>query len=867
MLRQIKKILASVMALVLIIGTVSIGTAAANKLPLFTVDDVNSRQGEEVTLNIKVAQAVTKTSNQINACDLALTFDKDVFEVLSISKGAGLVTALNALKEGNLGVDTGGYIYSENAETPGEVIWSLSSIDGFTFTKGSLFAIVRVKIKNASNLENNPAFTLTVTSAAKLGSDNKTMIDRTNDFAPYTNKTSIELNLATLCNWKYNAATKSYTLVKFNDTKATYFTVPDTYDDGVNGEHPVTDISASAFKRNTALEKIILGHNLLNVAAGAFTGCSKLKNVSVYSPDTIVNAGAFYGTSPDLLIRCVKGSSADRYAQVNDIDVEYFGDLSLCTIEGIETEKNYTGAPVTMNAITVTTTEGAVLTEGVDYIVEYKDNIEIGKAAVAVKGTGNYFGVINYNFDILCPFHVNDGNEYYSITAPTYEDCSLGGKSVEHCSKCGYTKENDLPPKEHAEGKWEEVTPATCTEEGLSALICPDCGKHLEEKAIEKIPHDYKSVIVKEATCNETGTENIACSVCGDVKETKEIPVTDHNKQWVTVKAATCTEDGEEKLICTYCKEEYETRPIANGGGHKKSENWIIKDATCTEPGEKTMACTVCGEVFEREVIPAKGHNTEVVVKDASCTQDGSKTTVCKDCGAVIKTEILNKTGHKYPAQWTQLKAPTCTEKGSEVQICTVCGEKTQPRDINALGHVSTGVKTITEATCTHAGKKADKCSRCNEYFNETEIAKLAHTYGKWETVVEPTCTEKGFNQRVCNMCKQASETKETAALGHSQQWVFVTRPTFKYTGTEKLTCSRCKTDLGKTRSVARVYPDLDGDKRFTAADALLILQHSTELKLLSAAQQKNADCDGDGRINSADALIILQLSVGLQTY
>ena len=165
------------------------------------------------------------------------------------------------------------------------------------------------------------------------------------------------------------------------------------------------------------------------------------------------------------------------------------------------------------------------------------------------------------------------------------------------------------------------------------------------------------------------------------------------------------------------------------------------------------------------------------------------------------------------------------------------------------------------------AGKKADKCSRCNEYFNETEIAKLAHTYGKWETVVEPTCTEKGFNQRVCNMCKQASETKETAALGHSQQWVFVTRPTFKYTGTEKLTCSRCKTDLGKTRSVARVYPDLDGDKRFTAADALLILQHSTELKLLSAAQQKNADCDGDGRINSADALIILQLSVGLQTY
>lgn len=867
MLRQIKKILASVMVIILVFGTVSVGSAAADKLPLFTIDDINSRQGEEVTLNVKFDQTVTTTSNQINSLDLALTFDKDVFEVISISKGAGLISALNALKDGNLGVDTGGYIYSENAGTPGEVIWSLSSIDGFSFNKGGVFAIVRVKIKNASNLENNPAFTLTVTSAAMLSSDKKTQIDRTNDFASYTNNTNIELNLATLCSWKYNPETESYTLVKFNDAKATYFTVPDTYDDGVNGEHPVTDISLSAFKRSTELEEVILGHNLLNVEAGAFTGCSKLKKVSVYSPDTVINANAFYGASADLLIKCVKGSSADRYAQVNDIAVEYFGDLSLCTVKGIETQKNYTGVPVTMSEISVTAADGNALTEGVDYIVEYKDNIEIGKASVIINGTGDYFGKLSYDFDILCPYHVDDGNEFYVITAPTYEDCTLGGKSVEYCSKCGFRKETDLPPKEHAEGVWEEVAPATCTEEGLSALVCPDCGKHLEEKAIEKIPHDYQPVIIKEATCSETGTENITCTVCGDVKETHELPVVDHNKQWVTIKEATCTEDGEEKLLCTYCNEEYDTRSIPNGGGHKKSEDWIIKDATCTEPGEKTIACTVCGEVFEREEIPAKGHTPEEVVNDASCTQDGSKNIVCKDCGTVLQSEVIEKTGHKYPEQWTELKAPTCTEKGSEVQICTVCGEQTQPREIPALGHVSTGVKTITEATCTHTGKEADKCSRCNEYFNETTIEKLEHSFGEWETVVEPTCTEKGFDQRVCTMCKQASETKETAALGHAEHWVYVTRPTYKYAGTEKLTCDRCKKDLGKTRTAARVFPDLDGDRRFTSSDALLILQHATELKLLSAAQQKNADCDGDGRVNSADALIVLQLSVGLVTY
>ncbi|MBQ7595421.1 MAG: leucine-rich repeat protein, partial [Clostridia bacterium] len=901
-----------IMAIVLVLAAVPFGAAAAEKKPLFTINDFSSRQGEEVALTIKFNQGVTKSANQINALDVALKYDKDVFEVLSLSKGSGLVAALNALKEGNLGVDTGGYIYSESANTPGEVIWSLSSIEGFTFTNGSAFAIVRVKIKNASNLENSPAFTVEVTSAAKLSSDKKTIIDRTNDFVPYTNKATIAINLATLCDWEFNSETQTYTLVRFKDTKATKFIVPDTFDDGVNGEHPVANIKTSAFRYNAKLEEISLGANITNVSSAAFTGCSRLKLALIYSENAAINANAFYGAANDLVIRCVKGSPADEYAQLNGITVEYFGDINKCTVEGVETQKNYNGSPLTMDSIVITDSEGTVLTEGVDYIIEYKNNIEIGQGTATIKGKGAFFGSIEYKFDILCPYHVDDGNEYFTRTAPTYEDCTLGGEYVEHCSKCGYTAEFPLPAKEHAKGEWKVLSDATCTQEGLKAFICPDCGKHLQEEVIEKLPHKYEWITEKDPTCKETGVKKYVCSDCGDVKETQEIPVVDHNKEWVVTKEAKCKEDGEKILRCTYCGEVYQTEVIPQYGEHQPAAEWTVVEATCTEPGEKYVVCVKCGEKLSSEVIEPKGHTeSDLVTKEATCLEDGYKTVYCTTCEKVLRSEVLPKKAHTPAKEWSTISTPTCTTKGVEVLLCTECstkldtretnplghdvganewtvivpatctenglqarickrencGARVQEKDIKATGHTSTGVKTITEATCTHAGKKADKCSVCGEYFNEKTIAQKEHTYGAWETIVEPTCTEKGLKQSVCTSCKVASKTEEIPLKAHVSKEEYVVAPTYKYTGSARVVCANCGKVIKNTYTVARVNPDLDGDKRFSAADALLILQHSVEIKLLNATQQKNADCNGDRRINSADALIVLQLSTGELTY
>ena len=95
---KIRKSLAFLMTVIMLLSFVSVGAVAKDAAPLFTVDDISARQGDEVSFNIKIAQAVSASSNQINALDVSLKYDKDVFELLSVSRGAGLNNALDKVK-------------------------------------------------------------------------------------------------------------------------------------------------------------------------------------------------------------------------------------------------------------------------------------------------------------------------------------------------------------------------------------------------------------------------------------------------------------------------------------------------------------------------------------------------------------------------------------------------------------------------------------------------------------------------------------------------------------------------------------------------------------------------------------------------
>lgn len=63
-------------------------------------------------------------------------------------------------------------------------------------------------------------------------------------------------------------------------------------------------------------------------------------------------------------------------------------------------KKRYTGFPVTQTKLEVIC-NGNVLIKDVDYLVEYKDNIDIGKAQVCVRGIGNYTGAVRKSFMIV----------------------------------------------------------------------------------------------------------------------------------------------------------------------------------------------------------------------------------------------------------------------------------------------------------------------------------------------------------------------------------------------------------------------------------------------------------------------------------
>lgn len=909
--KVIKKALSILLALATLLSVTAFGFGAnaKNADPLFTLSDVETRQGEEFEVTVKIARDVSPKGDKIAALDVSLLYDSNTFEPVDLVRGDGLNKAIDILSSGtSIGLDKGDYVYSCSKRTPGAVKWCMSTLDSFTFESGLDFMVIRFKAKDHSSLEGDLNMKIVVTNASAPDFTSKT-----DNYGSYTNSVKVDTNLTTLCEWKYDEKTDGYELLKYNGENATYFTVPDVYDDesDEHGELPVTIIGTGAFRGSDTIEKITLGRNIKAVNSASFMQCSNLKRVVFYSTDVKIGASAFALTNEELVIKCIKGSSADKYARANNIKVEYFEDVFNCTYTGADEVIHYTGSPVELSNLKIFNAENEQLTFGTDYTLEYTDNVDIGTATVTVTGRGEYLGQKEITFEILCPYH-NFESGYYTETA-VYTDCEAGGKIIKNCSFCGYYDDSEAAPaKPHGECTWQEVKSPTCGEEGISAYVCADCGKHVEEKPIEKlahanlkwvvteeatcqkegtesqicedcgtvvatksmekIPHSYSDwIVTKEPTCTQPGTEKIICTQCGDVQSEREVPAKGHSwsETYVTVKEATCQDDGEEAIVCLACGETKESRVIP-ASGHTWSEDFVIvKEATCTEDGEKAIICTKCNAVDKAEVIPASGHTEPAewtVIKEATCTEDGTKVKDCTSCGQKLKEEAIPANGHTETGEWVTVKAATCTENGEEKMLCSVCGETVKTRVIEAQGHKSTGIWVWEKkVTCTEDGVAKMYCSVCSEVLSSKTVKAPGHlTDDEWVVVVEPTCELKGLKHKVCKRCGVAAETEEIEALGHQAVWVTVTLPTYRYTGLEKSVCSVCGKDLKKTRVIAKVYPDVDGNNRVSSSDALLILQFATGVKSPTDEQKKKADVNGDGKVNSTDALLILQIATGV---
>ena len=93
-------------------------------------------------------------------------------------------------------------------------------------------------------------------------------------------------------------------------------------------------------------------------------------------------------------------------------------DISDFPVNAIPDQK-YTGEEVKPEIVI----EG--LTEGVDFTVEYTNNVEAGTATVTIKGIGNYTGTITMNFEIIEEVIVEEKG-IIQIYGPTRYQTSLG---------------------------------------------------------------------------------------------------------------------------------------------------------------------------------------------------------------------------------------------------------------------------------------------------------------------------------------------------------------------------------------------------------------------------------------------------------
>ena len=78
--------------------------------------------------------------------------------------------------------------------------------------------------------------------------------------------------------YTFDSVKSTYTVTGYTDSPVD-IVIPATYDDGINGLHPVEGIGESAFKNCASLTSVVISSGITSIAKEAFYSCKSLNTV------------------------------------------------------------------------------------------------------------------------------------------------------------------------------------------------------------------------------------------------------------------------------------------------------------------------------------------------------------------------------------------------------------------------------------------------------------------------------------------------------------------------------------------------------------------------------------------------------------
>ena len=499
-------------------------------------------------------------------------------------------------------------------------------------------------------------------------------------------------------------------------------------------------IGTRAFLGCTGMTDLIMSKGITEIGEEAFGGCLSLEEVVIPDGVTALGNGAFN--------QCRKLTAVYIPKSLKGIDdIAFSNTPSLRTIHFDGSQKECLAAFATGHLPNNLNSHENYHAAKYDRIISTTD----------CDSPVNVFGGAScrsMNMDDVCKNLGKDieleklGHDYqepldkFAAEAAKHAKCETWTWTYNAtCSRCGEeltgltktieaTEDHDMELVPDS----EEITDATCIEDGNRTWIekCKNCG--IEEEKEETIPadgvHDYltfdkladqaeyfQKTPLKSMTCQEDGLDGYRrlCTVCKQLEPCAvcdgdgEIPA-DH---WTTADPQT-----HHTVTITKDPDAYHDQHINDAEVIEiVSEELDVKD--CDTGGKKTTTyrCKLCDDEFKViQDIPGGTHvpnNPETVKIEATCQQEGRlhrDAVVCTVCGTQIEpavNEVIPKTKHKWVNPVEVEKDP---DGNDVVNTKATCGT-------DGVSHV-----IVTCEIC-----------KTEEYQVITLPATGAHTWGDWK--------------------------------------------------------------------------------------------------------------------------------------